>query len=71
MFHCYYLNKDKKSAAVKQIAEQPESNEENVSKRMANLRSHYFQLRSQYNSAKIKGGSGTADMKKPTWQVFR
>ena len=28
-----YLNKDKKSAAVKQIAEQLETNEENVSKK--------------------------------------
>ena len=32
-----YLNKDKKSAAVKQIAKQLETNEENVSKKMASL----------------------------------
>ena len=32
-----YLNKDKKSAAVKQIAEQLETNEENVTKKMASL----------------------------------
>ena len=41
-----YLNKDKKSAAVKQIAEQLETNEENFSKKMASLRSYYCQLRS-------------------------
>ena len=64
------LNKDKKSAAVKQIAEQLETNEENVSKKMASLRSYYCQLRSQYKSAKTKGGSGTADIKKPTWPFF-
>ena len=40
-----YLNKDKK-AAVKQIAEQLETNEENFSKKMASLRSYYCQLRS-------------------------
>ena len=72
MFHCqtFYLNKDKKSAAVKQIAEQLETNEENVSKKMASLRSYYCQLRSQYKSAKTKGGSWTADIKKPTWPFF-
>ena len=64
------LNKDKKSAAVKQIAEQLETNEENVSKKMASLRSYYCQLRSQYKSAKTKSGSGTADIKKPTWPFF-
>ena len=65
-----YLNKDKKSAAVKQIAEQLETNDENVSKKMASLRSYYCQLRSQYKSAKTKSGSGTADIKKPTWPFF-
>ena len=58
---------DKKSAAVKQITEQLETNEENASKKMASLRSYYFQLRSQCKSAKTKSGSGTADIKKPTW----
>ena len=70
MFHCQTLNKDKKSAAVKQIAEQLETNEENVSKKMTSLRSYYCQLRSQYKSAKTKSGSGTADIKKPTWPFF-
>ena len=65
-----YLNKDKKSAAVKQIAEQLETNDENVRKKMASLRSYYCQLRSQYKSAKTKGGSWTADIKKPTWPFF-
>ena len=65
-----YLNKDKKSAAVKQIAEQLETNDENVSKKMASLRSYYCQLRSQYKSAKTKSGSGKADIKKPTWPIF-
>ena len=65
-----YLNKDKKSAAVKQIAEQLETNEENVSKKMASLRSYYCQLRSQYKSAKTKRGSGTGDIKKQTWAFF-
>ena len=65
-----YLNKDKKSAAVKQIAEQLETNEENISKKMASLRSYYCQLRSQYKSAKTKSGSGTADIKKPTSPFF-
>ena len=65
-----YLNKDKKSAAVKQIAEQLEINDENVSKKMASLRSYYCQLRSQYKSAKTKSGSGTADIKKPTSPFF-
>ena len=37
---------------------------------MASLRSYYFQLRSQYKSAKRKSGSGTADIKKPTWLFF-
>ena len=61
-----YLNKDKKSAAVKQIVEQLETNEGNVSKKMATLRSYYCQLRSQYKSAKTKSDSGTANIKKPT-----
>ena len=43
-----YLTKDKKSAAVKQIAEKLKTNEENVSKKMASL--SYCQLRSQYKS---------------------
>ena len=64
------LNKDKKSAAVKQIAEQLETNEENVSKKMTSRRSYYCQWRSQYKSAKTKSGSGTADIKKPTWPFF-
>ena len=41
-----YLKKDKMPAAVKQIAEQLETNEENVRKKMASLRSCYCQLRS-------------------------
>ena len=53
----FHLSKDKKSAAVKQITEQWETNEENFSKKMASLRSYYCQLRSQYKSAKTKGGS--------------
>ena len=65
-----YLDKDKKSVAVKQIAEQLETNEENVSKNMASLRSYYCQLRSQYKSAKTKSGSETADIKKTTWPFF-
>ena len=65
-----YLNKDKKSAAVKQITEQLETNEKNVSKKMASLRCYYCQLRSQYKIAKNKNGSGTADIKKPTWPSF-
>ena len=59
------LNKDK-SAAVKQIAEQLETNEENANKKMASLITYYCQLRSQYKSAKTKSSSGTADIKKPT-----
>ena len=39
-------------------------------KKMASLRSCYCQLRSQYKSSKIKGGSGTANIKKPTWPFF-
>ena len=71
MFHCQtYLNKDKKLAAVKQIAEQLETNEENISKKLASLRSYYCQLRSQYKSAKTKSSSGTAGVKKPTWPFF-
>ena len=66
----FHLSKDKKSAAVKQITEQWETNEENVSQKMASLRSYYCQLRSQYKSAKTKSGSGTADIKKPTWPFF-
>ena len=62
-----YLNKDKKSVAVKQIAQQLETYEENVSKKMASLRSYYCQLRSQYKSAKTKSGNWTADIKKPPW----
>ena len=64
MFHCqtFYLNKDKKSAAIKQIAEQLETNEENVSKKRARLKSYYCQLGSQYKSAKTKSSSGTADI---------
>ena len=37
---------------------------------MASLRSYYCQLRSQYKTAKTKGGSWTADIKKPTWPFF-
>ena len=72
MFHCqtFYLSKDKKSAAVKQTAEQLETNEKNVSKKRARLRSYYCQLRSQYKSTKTKSSSGTADIKKPTWPFF-
>ena len=62
-----YLNKDKKSAAVKQIAEQLETYEENISKKMHSLRSYYCQLRSQYKGAKTKSSSGMADIKKSTW----
>ena len=62
-----YLHKDKKGAAVKQITEQLETNEENVSKKMASQRSYYCQLRSQYKSAKTKSDSGTADIEKPPW----
>ena len=65
-----YLNKVKKLAAVKQISEQLEANEENISKKMASRRSYYCQLRSQYKSAKTKSGSGTADIKKPTSPFF-
>ena len=39
-------------------------------KKMASLRSCYCQLRSQYKSAKTKIGSGTTDIKKPTWPFF-
>ena len=65
-----YLIKDKKSAAVKQITELLETNEENVRKKMASLRSYYCRLRSQYKGAKTKSGSGTADIKKATWPFF-
>ena len=65
-----YLNKIKKLGAVKQIAEQLEANEENISKKMALRRSYYCRLRSQYKNAKTKSGSWTADIKKPTWPVF-
>ena len=34
------------------------------------LRSCCCQLRSQYKSAKTNNGSGTADIKKPTWLFF-
>ena len=64
------LNKDKKSTSVKQIAEQLETNEENFRKKMASLKSHYCQLRSQHQSAKTKSGSGTTDIEKPTWSFF-
>ena len=37
---------------------------------MASLRSYYCQLKSQYQSAKTKSGSGTADIEKPTWPFF-
>ena len=47
-----YLSKDKKSTTVKQIAEQLETSKENVSKKLASLRSFYCQLRSQYKRAK-------------------
>ena len=50
----FHLSKDKQSAAVKQITEQWETNEENVSKKMVSLRSYYCQLRSQYKSVKNK-----------------
>ena len=52
-----YLTKVKKLAAVKQISEQLEANEENISKKMASRRSYYCQLRSQYKSVKTKSGS--------------
>ena len=42
-----YIDKDKKSAAVKPFAEQLEIDEGNVSKKMASLRSYYCQLRKQ------------------------
>ena len=65
-----YLTKVKKLAAVKQISEQLEANEENISKKMASRRSYYCQLRSQYKSAKTKSGSWRADIKKTTWLFF-
>ena len=37
---------------------------------MASLGSYYCQLRSQYKSAKTKSGSGTANIKNPTWSFF-
>ena len=39
-------------------------------KKMASLRSCYCQLKNQYKSAKKKSGSGTTDIKKPTWPFF-
>ena len=65
-----YLNKVKKLGAVKQIAEQLEATEENISKEIARRKSYYCRLRSQYKSAKTKSGSWTANIKKPTWLFF-
>ena len=55
-----YFSKDKKSTTVKQIAEQLETSEDNVSKKLASLRSFYCQLRSQYKRAKTTN-----------WAIFR
>ena len=65
------LNKDKKSAAVKQIAEQLETNEENVSKKMTSLRSYYCQLRSQCKSAKTKRRQWNGRHQKTNLAIFR
>ena len=60
MFHCQTILTKIKSRLL--LNKSQSRNEENVSKKMASLRSYYCQLRSQYKSAKTKSSSGTCSM---------
>ena len=60
----------KKNKAIKEISEELAISEDQVTKKMASLRSCYCRLRSSYNAAKTRSGSGTSDIKKPNWIYF-
>ena len=64
------LDGEKKSKAINEISEELPISEDQVTKKMASLRSYYYQLRSSYDAAKTKSGSGTSDIKRPTWIYF-
>ena len=61
---------EKRSKAIKEIAEKLETTEEAVSRKMASLKSYYCQLKQSYKAAKTKSGSGTSDVKKPVWPFY-
>ena len=65
-----YSIREKRSKAIKEIAEKLETTEEAVSRKMASLKSYYCQLKQSYKAAKTKSGSGTSDVKKPVWPFY-
>ena len=65
-----YSIHEKRSKAIKKIAEKLKTTEEDVSRKMASLKSYYFQLKQSYKAVKTKGGSGTSDVKKPAWPFY-
>ena len=62
--------REKRSKAIKEIAEKLETTEEAVSRKKASLKSYYSQLKYSYKAAKTKSGSGTCDVKKPVWPFY-
>ena len=56
-----YSIREKRSKAIKEIAEKPKTTEEAVSRKMASLKSYYRLLKQSYKAAKTKSGSGTVD----------
>ena len=65
-----YLIREKRSKAIKEIAEKLETTEETASRKMASLKSYQCQLKQSYKAAKTKSGSGTSDVKKPVWPFY-
>ena len=59
--------REKRSKAMKEIAEKLETTEEAVSRKMASLKSYQCELKQSYKAAKSKSGSGIFDIKKPVW----
>ena len=59
--------REKRSKAMKDIAEKLETTEEAVSRKMASLKSYYCELKQSYKAAKNESASGTFGIKKPVW----
>ena len=65
-----YSIREKRSKALKEIAEKLGTTEEALSRKMASLKSYYCQLKQSYKAAKTKSGSETSDVKKPVWPFY-
>ena len=62
--------REKRSKAIKKIAENLETTEEAVLRQMASLKSYYCQLKQSYKAAKTKSGRGISDVKKLVWPFY-